>query len=186
MTTLVLCLEEESARHLLEGILPRILPAEVSIRFIVFEGKQDLKNQLGKRLRGWLAPDTKFLVMHDQDSSDCSILKDQLRAICVGAGKPTTMIRIACHELESFYLGDLEAVEQALGIPGLSKQQSNRKFRSPDSLNNAAQELKKITGNKYQKLNGSRLIGPLMALDGKNTSISFGHLASGIAKLLAA
>jgi hypothetical protein len=39
---LVLLLEEPSARDLLEGLLPRLLPEEVHVQYLVFEGKQDL------------------------------------------------------------------------------------------------------------------------------------------------
>lgn len=186
MTTLVFCLEEESARFLLEGILPRIIGPDIDVRFLVFEGKQDLQNQLGRRLRGWLAPDTQFVVLHDQDSSDCMTLKQKLRDICNDAGKPNALVRIACHELETFYLGDLGAVERALQVAGLSRQQESRKFRNPDALNNAAQELKKISGRKYQKLSGSRLISTEMLLDGSNRSTSFNQLCLGIRRLMAA
>jgi len=186
VTTLVFCLEEESAKFLLEGILPRILQPQIDIRFLVFEGKQDLQSQLGRRLKGWLAPDTHFVVLHDQDSGDCVTLKARLKDICNEAGKPTAMVRIACHELESFYLGDLGAVERALQVSGLARQQGSRKFRDPDALNNAAQELKKISGKKYQKLSGSRLISLEMALDGTNKSTSFNQLCAGIRRLIAA
>lgn len=37
-----------------------------------------------------------------------------------------TVVRIACAELESFYLGDLKAVEDELNIPKLAKKQSLR------------------------------------------------------------
>jgi len=186
VTTLVFCLEEESAKLLLQGFLPKLIPSDIEIRYLVFEGKQDLRKQLGKRLRGWIAPNTRFVVIHDQDSADCVKVKSELKDICNRAGKPDTLIRIACHELESFYLGDLRAVEEALSIAGLSRLQASRKFRTPDALNNAAEELKKITANKYQKLNGSRSISAKMLADGSNRSQSFNHLCSGILKLLAA
>jgi len=51
MSELVVFLEEASAKAMLEGLLPRILP-NLPIRFVVFEGKQDLERQLEKRLRG--------------------------------------------------------------------------------------------------------------------------------------
>jgi hypothetical protein len=62
------------------------------------------------------------------------------------------------------------------------KQQNNAKYRDPDRLNNAAQELKRIA-KTYQKLSGSRAIGPVLSLD-ENRSISFNQLISGIRKLL--
>ena len=45
-----------------------------------------------------------------------------------------SLIRIACRELESFYLADLQAVEQALGLSGIASQQQTRRYREPDRL----------------------------------------------------
>ena len=107
MTTLAFFLEEPSAEEMLKGILPKILPDHVEPRFIVFQGKQDLEKQLVRRLRLWRAPDTMFIVLRDQDSGDCRVIKRNLSDKCQVADKPNTVVRIACHELESFYLGDL-------------------------------------------------------------------------------
>jgi len=78
MKTIVFCLEEPSARELMRGLLPRILPGDVEYRFIVFQGKQDLEKQLVRRLRLWKAPDTCFVVMRDQDAADCQKVKAKL------------------------------------------------------------------------------------------------------------
>lgn len=45
-----------------------------------------------------------------------------------------------------------------------------------------AEELKKITGNRYQKLAGSRAIGPCLDLSGSNSSHSFKVLVDGISR----
>ncbi len=182
MTTLVFCLEEPSAKAMLEGIIPRLYP-DVEVRYIVFEGKQDLHKQLVRRLRYWQG-DAQFVVMRDQDSGNCHTIKEQLKSLCDQAGRPNTLIRIACRELESFYLGDLAAVEQGLSLSGLAKQQANRKFRDPDQLVNAAEELKKITKNKYQKWAGSRSISPFLRMDASHCSTSFRALISGLQHLL--
>lgn len=87
--------------------------------------------------------DAHFIVMRDQDSGDCYQIKDRLLNLSREAGRPNALVRIACKELESFYLGDLNAVEQGLGLTGLARRQQVAKFRNPDSLNNAAEELKK-------------------------------------------
>lgn len=182
MTTLVFCLEEPSARAMLEGVVPRLFP-DVQCRFIVFEGKQDLHKRLVMRLRGWQG-NALFVVMRDQDSGNCVDIKAQLSALCEEAGHPDALVRIACRELESFYLGDLAAVEQGLSVTGLARQQGNQKFRDPDRLVNAAEELKKITKNSYQKLSGSRSIAPFLRLDEGNRSTSFKALISGLQRLL--
>ena len=181
MTELVFFLEEPSAKAMLEGVVPRLLDDSINVRYVVFEGKQDLEKRLPRRLRGWQNPHARFLVMRDQDSGDCYEIKCNLAGICERAGRPDALIRIACHELESFYLGDLNAVAAAIGPQKLAKQQNNAKYRDPDRLNNAAQELKRIA-RTYQKLSGSRAIGPALSLD-ENQSQSFNQLIGGIKRL---
>ncbi len=78
MITLVFCLEEPSAKEMLRGLLPKLLPDDVTPRFVVFKGKQDLEKQLVKRLRGWRKPNSRFIVMRDQDAGDCHDVKDKL------------------------------------------------------------------------------------------------------------
>lgn len=185
MSTLVFLLEEPSAKAMLEGVLPRILPEHIDVRYMVFEGKQDLHKQLPKRMRYWQTPDTQFVVMRDQDNGDCRLIRQQLLTLCAEAGRADALVRIACHELESFYLGDLRAVENGLSMTGLSKYQESRKFRSPDGLSNAAEELKKLTIRRYQKLSGSRAIGPHLDITGLNRSFSFNVLIEGIRRITA-
>ncbi len=182
MKTIVFFLEEPSARVMLEGLLPRVLPREIETRYIIFKGKQDLEKHLEKRLRGWQLPDSVFVVMRDQDAGDCCAIKANLHRLCVKAGKDNVLVRVACRELESFYLGDLEAVERGLGLRGLTTKQGNRKFRSPDRLGNPSDELFQLTENLYQKMAGSRAIAPHLKLDG-NYSHRFNTLISGIRKL---
>lgn len=50
MKTMVFFLEEPSAKEMLAGVLPRILPDDIQIRYLVFRGKQDLEKNLQKKL----------------------------------------------------------------------------------------------------------------------------------------
>ena len=173
MSTLVCLLEERSAEEMLKIILPKFLPANVEFKFIVFEGKQDLEKKLEKRIKYWIGADSYFLVMRDQDAGDCKNVKNNIKGIVDKTNKSKcTLVRIACHELESFYLGDLLAVEKGLDISGLSRQQRRSKFRLPDRLANAKEELGKITNKKYQKIAGSRNIAPLISLSSPIASLN--------------
>ena len=135
MKELVFFLEEESAKALLEPLFPRIVPkSQISPRFIVFEGKQDLQKQLERKLRSYLNPQAQFIVLRDQDQGDCRKIKRSLAVVCSRARRPETIIRIACRELEAFYLGDLQAVELGLGMGGLATKQRRAKYRDPDRL----------------------------------------------------
>lgn len=185
MSTLVFMLEEPSAREMLKSVLPRLVGDDVAIRYVVFEGKQDLGRQLQSKLQRWLTPDTRFIVMRDQDAAECHAVKQALVDKCVAAGRPDALVRVACHELESFYLGDLSAVESGLRLTGLARHQERRRWRQPDRLSNAAEELGKLTGGIYQKLSGSRAIGPHLRIDGNNRSHSFNVLLDGIRQIAA-
>ncbi len=184
MSELVFLLEEPSAQSMLEGLLPRFLPDDLPVRYIVFEGKSDLEAQLVRRLRHYRVPDARFIVLRDKDSANCHAVKAGLVEKCREAKRPGVLVRIACPELESWYLADLAAVEQALGITGLSASQNKRKFRTPDELANAAEELSKFTRHRYQKVGGSRAIGPHLDLDNQR-SRSFAVFVAGIRRLIA-
>lgn len=183
MRTFVFFLEEPSAKEMLQGVLPRILPDKIFIRYVIFQGKQDLEKNLDIKLRAWKLPNCSFIVMRDQDSGDCKEIKEKLANICEKAGKKGVLIRIACHELESFYLGDLAAVEKGLDLKGLERKKKQRKFRDPDLLANPSEEMFKLTNNIYDKVSGSRAIAPYLALE-SNTSKSFNTLISGIKNLI--
>ena len=181
MSEIVFFLEEDSAKAMLEGLLPKIFPDDLVRRFIVFEGKQDLEKQMVRRMKGYLVPDARFVVLRDQDSGDYQTVKDRLLERCREANKKSTLVCIACHELESWYLADLAAVEHGLGVSNLARLQEKNPYRAPDILPRPSERLAKIA--PYQKLGGSRAIGP--HLDPRNgRSRSFQNFVTGIQELL--
>jgi hypothetical protein len=184
MKELVFLVEGQAEKDLLDVLLPRVLPDGVRHRVIPFEGKQDLEKQMGRRIRGYQNPAARFIVLRDQDShADCKALKTGLLARCEGTGREAhCLVRIACTELETFYLADLAAVERALEMPGLARQQGSRKFRQPDALGSPSRELRTLTKLRYEKRAGSRLIGQQLDLDNER-SPSFKHLMAGIRRL---
>lgn len=184
MNELVFLLEGQSEEEMLRGLLPRMFPGTgIQFRFIPFQGKQDLEKQLVRRLRGYVNPRARFVVIRDQDAHpDCKAVKKSLVDLCVQAGKPDALVRIACREVETFFLADLNAVELGLEIQGLSKRQQSKKFRSPDYLGSPSKELATLTHGRYQKVGGSRQIGK--HLDIANVrSESFMQLVTGIRRL---
>ncbi|MBD3805793.1 DUF4276 family protein [Sulfuricurvum sp.] len=182
--TLVFFLEEPSAKAMLEGIIPRIVDSSVTVKYITFDGKQDLDKQIEKKIKNWIIKDTKFIIIRDKDSGNCLVIKNNLERKCQNAGRDDVLIRIACHELESWYLGDLQAVEKGLGVGGLSKLQEKQKYRDPDILGNASEELVRLSKQTYQKKAGSRAIAPFLNLDGRNKSYSFNLLVDGIRDII--
>ncbi|MDD5388925.1 MAG: DUF4276 family protein [Gallionellaceae bacterium] len=184
MKELVFLLEEASAKAMLESLLPRLLHRDIRPRFIPFDGKQDLERQMLKRLRGYVNPLARFIVLRDQDSApDCMALKARLTDRCQEAGKAEkTLVRIACKELETYYLADLPAVEQALNLNNLARYQGSAKFRSPDRLGNPSKELEALTLGAYQKVGGSREIGKYLDVTNER-SPSFKNLVKGIRRM---
>lgn len=184
MRELVFMLEEASAKACLESLLPRLLDPRIAPRLVAFEGKQDLEKQLVKRLRGYINPKARFIVMRDQDNApDCKRIKSELLDLCHLAGRQSvSLVRIACRELETFYLADLQAVEATFGLPGLALHQGKRRFRQPDALGSPGRELALLTRGGYQKVNGSRLLGKLLDLENERSS-SFKNLMQGIRKM---
>jgi hypothetical protein len=184
MKELVFLLEEPSARAMLESVLPRLLGKDVGFRLIPFEGKQDLEKQLARRIRVYQNREARFIVMRDQDSHPkCVQVKQRLLDICRSSGRgDECLVRIACTELESFYLADLKAVEEALDLRGLASRQQSKKFRAPDALGSPSHELKTLTRNRYEKVSGSRAIGRCLRLD-NDRSASFRNLIAGIRRM---
>jgi hypothetical protein len=186
--TVVFLVEEPSAEQMLAALMPRLLETtgnsnNVAYKVLVFQGKSDLEKKLCRRLKGWRKPASRFVIIRDQDSGDCRVIKEKLLQLCQAAGKSDCLVRIACHELESFYLGDLAAVEAGLSLNGLSQRQRQKKYRTPDSVASPSQELIRITGRRYQKVAGSRAISRHLDLD-NNKSHSFNVLIEGIKRLI--
>lgn len=61
MIELVFLLEEPSAKAMIEGILSKIiLETDIVVRYIVFEGKQDMEKQIIRKLQGYNNPHAKL------------------------------------------------------------------------------------------------------------------------------
>lgn len=178
MKQLFFLVEEPSMKEVLDALLPFILPPEVGFKIIKHEGKQDLERSIPRKLKAIQIPGVQFIVVRDQDSADCIQVKERLRTLCIQSGRKDSLVRIVCNELESWFLGDLAAVEQAFHRRGLAGRQGNAKYRNPDELHNAAQELKKLVP-EYQKISGSRAIAQHMTPD-NNCSHSFQVFIEGV------
>lgn len=182
---LIFLLEEPSTKIILDEILPKLVPETITYLCIAHQGKQDLAKSIPTKLKAFRSyPTTKFIVLHDQDSNDCKQLKSELLQLCKNAGNPNVLIRILCHELESWYLGDLVAVETAYKMKpnSLSKKQDKKKFRDPDHIGSPKDELRKIVPEYYPGTH-SRAIAPHLSLT-HNRSHSFQIFLKGIRTLL--
>ena len=181
MSELIFLLEEPSIVEVLRVLVPGLVPDDVICRFVPHEGKSDLEKSIPRKLRAWRTPGVRFVVVRDKDRGDCHVVKDKLLELCRKGRRPDTLVRIVCHHLESWYLGDLAAVEKAFELNGIARRQRQRKFRDPDVLPNAEQELRRLVP-QYQKIAGSREIARHLNV-GDNRSHSFGVFLSGVRSL---
>jgi len=177
---LVFMVEEPSMKKLLEIILPKIIPDSFEEPLIIpHNGKSDLEKSIPIKLKAWQNPNDKFIIVHDQDSSDCIQLKKELQSLCKHS-RNEYLIRIVCDELESWYLGDLKAVSLAYG-KDCTPFAAKRKYRLPDNLKNAKQELRKIIST-YQPIDGAKKIAVKMDVN-NNKSQSFNTFVSGVKEM---
>ena len=91
MDRLEILVEEPSVAEVLNVILPNVLPAGWVMNENCFvrphEGKQDLQQSVPRKLRAASKKDitTGFIILQDQDSNDCRVLKSQLVKLCEDA-----------------------------------------------------------------------------------------------------
>ncbi len=178
---LVFLLEEPSMKYLLDGILPKILPNDILFQTIAHNGKRDLEKSIPRKLRGWNEPgDVRFIIVHDQDTKDCIILKKHLLQLCENIGR-RVLVRISCQEMEAWYFGDMDAVSRAYDRPRLVSYGQKNKYRIPDRISFPKEELRKILP-EYQQISSAKRIAPFMDVE-HNTSVSFQQFVKGVKRI---
>lgn len=143
---IVFLTEEKSMQVTLEKLIAARWPKSTpGISWIVlsFQGKSDLEKNIAPKMKNWNYGTPHFVILRDQDGNDCKAIKAALRRMAKQGGQPFT-VRVVCYELESWFLGELDAVEAAYPKSKASKHKQAAKFRVPDALGNANQELEKL------------------------------------------
>ncbi|MDA4891589.1 DUF4276 family protein [Streptomyces sp. MPA0124] len=202
-------LEEPSAENALRILVPRLVShAEEHVNFElrVFRGKDDLLRKLPDRLRGYASwarhADVRILVLVDRDDDECVVLKREIDRLAVEAGLtlhtrdavPTGgsfKTRIACEEIEAWFLGDAEALRSA--YPRVAKNFEHRAgFRDVDNIHGGTWEkLQRILqdagyfSNGLRKIELARTLAPLMSTD-HNRSVSFRYFCEAVRDLFPA
>ncbi|MCX6584445.1 MAG: DUF4276 family protein [Candidatus Aminicenantes bacterium] len=187
MIRLEFLLEEPSMENVLKKILPLILPQDYRYNSNYFlrphQGKSDLQKSIPNKMKRFshFHEPVMLIILHDQDSNDCIRLKKELTELCKKHGQCPFFIRIVCRELESWFLGDMDAIEAAFPSFKAHKYKNKAKYRNPDLLN-ASDEMSKLLP-RFQKLNASVNISRHLKLE-QNTSTSFKNFVSGLKKIL--
>lgn len=203
---LQLLLEEPSAEVALRIIIPRMIPhaeEHVNYELRVFSGKDDLLRKLPSRLRGYSSWarnfDVRILTLVDRDDDNCVSLKERINRIAVDAGLKLHQsgsagfggcfkARIACEEIEAWFLGDPAAIRTA--YPKVAKSFEHRAgFRDVDAIRGGTWErLEKLLqdagyfSNGLRKLELARTLAPLLSLE-NNSSASFNHFCNALKEM---
>lgn len=168
-------------KYLLDELLPRILPPDVTFQTIPHHGKRDLERSIPRKLRGWKEPgDIRFVILHDQDTKDCVSLKQELLQLCSVTDRPC-LVRIACQEMEAWYFGGIDALCAAYDRPKLREVIGKKKFRVPDAIPDPKEELYRLIP-EHQQISGAKRVAPHMDIE-RNTSASFQQFVRGVRRL---
>ena len=165
---------------LLEGILPRFFPG-MAFQCIAHRGKSDLERAIRVKLRAWRVPGDRFVVIRDQDQRDCVELKRELLQMCADADRPDTLVRIVCRELESWYLGEPDAMAEAFGNERLRGIGRQARFRNPDEVHYPATALGELVPG-FQKSVAAETMSRFLTRE-RNYSHSFQTLLSGLERI---
>jgi len=181
--------EEPSMKNALEIILPRILPTPFELGINCFirphQGKTDLQKSIPRKVRAYqyFPQAVKLIVVPDQDSNDCLHLKQELvKLVKQENDKQPLLVRIACRELENWYLGDMQAIEAIYPTFKAVKYQGKAKYRDSDNVF-AAKDLERLIKD-FAKGFASKHIPTFMKID-DNNSTSFNQFVSGVKKFSA-
>ena len=182
MSQIVFLLEERTMEEFLKIIIPQILPEGFEPVYLNLQSKNQLEEAAERTLKNYAVPGARFVILEDQHNRNCVNLKKLLVDKSEAAGrKDNTLVRIVCCELESWLPGDMDAVAEAVGKDSIKSSRRKSKYRNPDHLINASEELEKITGRCKSVMLTTSIA---LKMDcSRNHSKSFQVFLSGIEKL---
>jgi hypothetical protein len=184
MTVLHIFTEEPSLKNVFDIILPKILPEHVLFRIYPHQGKQDLEKALTHTIPSISRiPGSRILITRDQDTADCKKVKSELIDIV----KDNCYCEYSCKELESWFIGDLKAIENAFPRFRASQYENKAKYRNVDDIPKPSADLLKLipeySNRKFlPKLEISEKIAEHMNPE-KNKSKSFSQTIIAIKRL---
>jgi len=168
---IVFLVEDYSMRKFLEGILARLGFEEPLFEIKHHRGKEDLISHLNKIIPSLSKRAQQIIIIIDQDKQDCVALKNKIKekmAWCVCEYK----IRIACYELEAWFLGDMEAIAKCSPRFKASSFQGKKKYRDIDNIEKPSSVIEKIVPDwkeRYaSKPQFAKTIAPFVSLERQN------------------
>ena len=203
MVQLEMLVEEPSAEEALRHLLPKVLRGRARAKVVNLGSKYKLLKVLEDRLKAYRVridkgENLRVVVLVDRDDDDCTKLKCQLERMAKAANLPTkthpvagrvvVLNRIVIEELESWFIGDPEALRTAFPkLPAIAENSGI--FRNPDnggSWEALHRFLKRhgIYKSNYPKIDAARKIAPHLDI-ARNRSVSFRNFCVGVEALLA-
>jgi hypothetical protein len=180
--------EEVSIKNVFDIILPKVLPENVSFSIYKHQGKRDLEQAIRKAVPSISKiPDARILIVRDQDSGDCKATKQHIVDLMKDNCHCKYFVRIACRELESWFLGDLAAIEKAYKRFKAKKHLYKERLRDVDCIVAPHKYLREIIPEysgkaTLPKIETATRVAPFMNLE-NNKSKSFCHTICAIKKL---
>ena len=156
---IIILTEELSIKEFLEVFIEKNFPC-INFRVFAHRGYTHLQKEMRNKLRSFRAiyqQNVQFIILHDKDDNNCIELKGKLSDLANEGDIRDFTIRIVCSELESWYLGDLRALDIIQGS-NYHSMQMKEKYRAPDNLQKPSQELMKIFP-AYEKVKHSKEYG---------------------------
>ena len=185
-TRLVFLLEEPSMKNLPVVFYSRLLPARVyhtNFYCTPHEVIIDMDRNLPRKLTAWKIPNDQFVIVRDNDGAPCKEIKARFTNLCHAHGRPDTLVRLVCQELESWYIGDLPALAVAFEDTKLANPKNLKRFVQPDTWQKPSVELERMIPT-FQKGSAATLMGKHLSVDEKqNKSESFQFFVQGLRRI---
>jgi len=173
----------------LNHIIPKLIQNDIVFRINPHQGKEDLR----KAINGTVPTlsknlNSRILVLIDQDCSNCMELKKELFDLMTKKCFSPFLVRIVCHKLENWLLGDLKAIEKAFPRFHSSLFQNKKTFRSVDQIKEPHLKMLRIIPEMEKKkflpkIETAEKIAIHLDIE-QNRSKSFQQFIDGIRKLI--
>ena len=138
-------LEEHSMKVFLMVPPPRCFPALV-FHPTTHPEKKELDKSLPRKPRVQHDTATCLVTVRHQDAGDCTAVTQRLLKLARDAGNEDMIVRIARRQLESWLLGDLQAIATAYDRPTPKNVSNTQQYRNPDTPSSLDTAVKHLLG----------------------------------------